>query len=76
MLGPDSKAKTLKCWSRHWKEDITDGLLLFFVFGKVRGDCPVKIRIMFPSAQESSYRPLGSVCFDHVGVQRMTVDAH
>ena len=28
------------------------------------------------SAQEISYRPLGSVSFDHVGVQRMTVDAH
>lgn len=28
------------------------------------------------SAKEISYRPLGSVSFDHVGVQRMTVDAH
>lgn len=55
---------------------MTDGLFLFFVLGKVRGDRPVKVRITLLSVQEVSYRPLGSVCFDHVGVQRMTVDAH
>ena len=34
------------------------------------------LETMVFSAQVMSYRPLGSVSFDHVGVQRMTVDAH
>ena len=55
---------------------MADGLILFFVLGKVRGDRPVKVRVELLSIQDISYRPLGSVCFDHVGVQRMTVDAH
>ena len=29
-----------------------------------------------PVSPREAYRPLGSVCFDHVGVQRMTVEAH
>lgn len=55
---------------------MTGDLFLFFVLGKVRGDCSIEIRIKSLSVLEMSYRPLGSVCFDHVGVQRMTVDAH
>lgn len=55
---------------------MTDALFLSFVLGKVRGDRPVKVRNKFFLGQETSHRPLGSVCFDHVGVQRMTVDAH
>lgn len=35
-----------------------------------------KSETIFSSAQETSYRPLGSVSFDHVGVHRITVDAH
>lgn len=35
-----------------------------------------KSETVFSSAQDMSYRPLGSVSVDHVGVQRITVDAH
>ena len=62
--------------SKQRKEDMIDELFLFFVLGKVRGNRAFKVRIKISSVQEIPYRPLGSVCFDHAGVQRVTVDAH
>jgi hypothetical protein len=47
------------------------------VLGVVGGDGSVKISINALSffCMDVTYRPLGSVCLDQVGVQRMTVDA-
>ena len=52
-------------------------LFLVLILGVVDGNCAIIFQYIPQFGFRGfTYRPLGSVWFDHVGVQRITVDAH